>query len=725
MPHRAGVPTLAAVLSGATALSAPDSARCRIVRPGVAVVDQSQETCMTGPVELADGDGTDVDGTVVRHCAGVVAVVAVLLVCLGAGVLAGWAWQLESLTNVRPGAVSMRPNTAVCVAALGVSLWCGRPGTPPRWRRAGAGTATLVVLVTAITLVEYTTGAEFGVDRLLFGSDPALAVHPYPGRMAPHTAVGLLLVGAALLILPGPADPPGRRAPAGQVLALSAGAIGLLCLYGYAYQVPEFTSPLGVTAMAAHTAVALTAGSIAVFLARPTAGPARILTTRAKTAMMTRRILLATLLIPPVYGWLRLIGEGRGFYGTELGVALLVAANGATFIVITFVTGARAVRLEVARRQAEAALAWHSAAAAMAEAAPGAMVGVDTRGIVVLVNAQAERLFGYPRVDLVGRPVELLIPEAGRSIRAAHLRHPGVRQAAPDVTLGARLSDGTEVPAEISLSTVDTGGRRLVVAAVHDITERLRHENQLREKNTQLQQAGQAKDAFLAAMSHELRTPLNSIIGFTGTLLMGLPGPLTAQQIDQLRLVETAGQHLLSLIDDILEFAKIEAGQLDVHPERVDCTAVVREVTEYMRPLADHKGIPLIVALPEQDCVAVVDRRALCQILINLIGNAIKFTSAGEVRVTLSRERPDQPWTVTVSDTGPGIHPDEQAAIFTAFHRTADARSRGDDGAGLGLYISHTLAELMACPIHLTSRPSHGATFTLALTDDGRPQPSA
>jgi PAS domain S-box-containing protein len=673
---------------------------------------------MIGPVQVAADDRSDVDAAVVRHCAGIVSAVAVLLVCLGAGVLAGWAWQLELLTSMRPGAVSMRPNAAVCLVALGVSLWYGRPGTPPRWRRLGSGAAALVVLITALTLVEYTTGAGLGVDRLLFGSDPALAMQPYPGRMAPHTAAGLLLIGIALLILPGPAQAPGRRAAAGQVLALSAGALGLLGLCGYAYQVPEFASPLGVTAMAVHTAAALTAGSIAAFLVSPTAGPAGILTTQARTAMMTRRILLATLLIPPVWGWLRLIGQGSGAYGTEFGVALLVVANGATFLVITFVTGARAVRLEVARRRAEAALAWQGAAAAMAEAAPDAMVGVDARGIVVLVNAQAERLFGRPRADLVGRPAELLLPGAGRSIGAAFLRRPGTRQARPDSTLDAPRSDGTVVPAELSLSTVDTGGRRLVVAAVHDITERVRHENELREKNSQLRQAGQAKDTFLAAMSHELRTPLNSIIGFTGTLLMGLPGPLTVQQSDQLRLVETASQHLLSLIDDILELAKIEAGGLDVHPERVDCTAVVREVTDYMRPLADLKGIPLIVALPEQECIAVVDRRALCQILINLIGNAIKFTGAGEVRVTLCRERPDQRWTVTVSDTGPGIHLDEQVAVFTAFHRTADARFRGDDGAGLGLYISHTLAGLMDCPIRLTSTPGQGATFTLALPDE-------
>jgi PAS domain S-box-containing protein len=674
---------------------------------------------MIGPWSDAHDDGLDVDEKVLRQCARLVTAAAVVLVCIGAAGLTGWALRLRLLTDVLPGTASMRPNTAACVAALGVSLWCGRPGTARRWRPVGAVGAGLILVVASVTLAEYVTGTDLLVDRLLFGSDPAMAVQAYPGRMAAPTAAALLLLSVAELALPGAADRPGRRVIFGQALALAACALGMLGLYGYAYQVPEFASPLGVTAMALHTAVALTVGSVATFLSRPRGGPARVLVTRAKSAMMTRRILLATLLIPPVFGWLRLVGEGHGAYGLEFGVAVLVAANGATFIVITFITGARAVRLEAGRGRAEAALAWHSVAAAMAEAAPDALVGVDAQGTVVLVNASAERLYGRPREDLLGRPVDLLVPpEAVPSIHAAHrtggLRRPDEGQHSPDAVLRVRHHDGTEIPAQINLATVDTGGRRLVVAAVHDVTERVRYEHRLREKNAELQQASQAKDAFLATMSHELRTPLNSIIGFTGTLLMGLPGPLTGQQAHQLRLVETAGQHLLSLIDDVLELAKVEAGQPDVRPEPVECTAVVREATEYMRPLADQKDLPLIVELPRNECVATVDRRALSQILINLIGNAIKFTAAGEVRVTLTHQ-PDQSWAITVSDTGPGIHPDAQARIFDAFHRTADARARCLDGAGLGLFISRTLAGLMDCPLTLTSTPGEGATFTLTL----------
>lgn len=662
----------------------------------------------------AAGQASDFDGRVLRRYDFYVTAAAVLLTCLGVAVLVGWAWRIEALTSVLTGASSMRPNTAVCVAALGVSLWSVRVGTP-RWRRAGGCAATGVVLVAVATLIEHVVGVDLGVDRILFGSDPSLAIQWPPGRMAPHTAVGLLLLGTAHL-LPGASQ---RRVVLGQVLSLASGALGVLGLCAYTYQVPELASPLGAIAMAVHTAVALTVGSVATFVARPTKGLARALTTRARSAMLTRRILPATLLVPLVLGWLRLAGERHGVYGTELGVALLVAANVAVLLVVTIGSGGGAVRLEVAHQRAEAVLAWHSAAAAMAEAAPDAMVGVDARGAIVLVNAQAERLFGYPRGELVGRPVELVVPEAARPAhpahRAAYLRRPHTRQLEPDSVLYVRRKDGTEVPVEISLSTLDTEGRRLIVAAVRDITDRVRYEHQLREKNDQLRRANLAKDTFLATMSHELRTPLNAVVGFTGTLLMGLPGPLNDKQAHQLRLVDTASQHLLSLINDVLDLAKIEAGQLTVRPEQVDCAAAAREVIDCMRPLGDHKGLTLVTELPDHACFATVDRRALRQILINLIDNAIKFTTAGEVRVSLARDQHEAPWTLTVSDTGPGIPPAEQARIFEAFHRTAEARALRHDGAGLGLYISQTLAQLMDCPIHVTSSPSQGSTFTLTL----------
>ena len=352
---------------------------------------------------------------------------------------------------------------------------------------------------------------------------------------------------------------------------------------------------------------------------------------------------------------------------------------------------------------------------AMLEAAPDAIVAVDPSGRITLVNAQTERLFGYRREELLGQLVEILVPEQARDVhpryRMRYLGEPKPRPMGAGIELSALRRDGTQFPAEISLSAIETDDGSLVAAAIRDVSERIRFERQLREKNIELEKANKAKDAFLASMSHELRTPLNAIIGFTGTLLMGLPGPLNPEQAHQLQLVETSGQHLLSLINDLLDLAKIESGKVEITPETIDYHSVVRDVVQSMRPLAEQRGITLTARLPDEPCHGIADRRALGQILINLVHNAIKFTTEGEVCIELHRGSARDKWTLQVSDTGPGIAADEQARIFGAFERSAAARKHGDEGTGLGLYISHKLAELMGYHIKVSSVPGEGSTF--------------
>src|SRR5262249_49621472 len=150
-------------------------------------------------------------------------------------------------------------------------------------------------------------------------------------------------------------------------------------------------------------------------------------------------------------------------------------------------------------------------------------------------------------------------------------------------------------------------GEQVFTAILRDITERKRFEQTLHEKNAELEQASLAKDRFLASMSHELRTPLNAIIGFTGTLLMKLPGPLTADQEKQLRTIQTSARHLLSLINDILDLAKIEAGKVEVSLEPVICQEVIAEVVAGLRPLAEQKGLPFEVKEPEREVIVHAD----------------------------------------------------------------------------------------------------------------------
>ena len=239
-------------------------------------------------------------------------------------------------------------------------------------------------------------------------------------------------------------------------------------------------------------------------------------------------------------------------------------------------------------------------------------------------------------------------------------------------------------------------------------------------KNLELAEASRMKSAFIANMSHELRTPLNAIIGFTGALLMKLPGPLTADQDKQLNTIRASARHLLSLINDILDVAKIEAGKLTLSIEAVNCQELMAEVADTLRPLAQQKGLALEIELGEPGQAPVViatDRRALTQILINLLNNAIKFTEQGTVRISLA-QRGEGGVLVTemsIADSGAGIKEEDQAKLFQAFSQLDSTSTRHVEGAGLGLYLCQNLANAIGGALYFNSDYGSGSTFTLAL----------
>ncbi|SHG40765.1 hybrid sensor histidine kinase/response regulator [Massilia sp. CF038] len=238
-------------------------------------------------------------------------------------------------------------------------------------------------------------------------------------------------------------------------------------------------------------------------------------------------------------------------------------------------------------------------------------------------------------------------------------------------------------------------------------------------KNLELAEASRMKSAFIANMSHELRTPLNAIIGFTGALLMKLPGPLTPDQDKQLNTIRTSARHLLSLINDILDVAKIESGKVTLTLERVQCQDLVGQTIDSLRPLAAQKGLELSVALPSEPVVVDSDKRALTQIIINLVNNAIKFTDTGAVKVTLS-QRLEEGQLVTefaVADTGAGIKAEDQPKLFQAFSQLDSTSTRHAEGAGLGLYLCQNLANLLGGKLFFHSEFGQGSTFILALRE--------
>ena len=355
------------------------------------------------------------------------------------------------------------------------------------------------------------------------------------------------------------------------------------------------------------------------------------------------------------------------------------------------------------------------------ESTPDGIVMANPTGHIVIANSQAERLFGYEAGELRGVSVDLLLPTRYRNAHVGHrsnyFQQPRTRAMGSGLDLSGLRKDGSEFPIEISLSPLRTEESAFVMSAIRDISERKRFEKALQDKNRELASANQAKDHFLAGMSHELRTPLNAIIGFTGTLLMQLPGPLNAEQQKQLRTVQSSGRHLLALINDLLDIAKIAAGKVAQVLEAVDCKDVLHEVEATLRPQAVAKGLVFEMQLAQPSVVLQIDRRALCQIVLNLTGNAIKFTEKGYVRLTLEYHTRDARSVVEIGieDSGIGIPPDDLEKLFGAFTRINPARSNAPEGTGLGLHLSQKLAELMGGRIAVQSESGRGSRFTLVL----------
>jgi protein-histidine pros-kinase len=361
---------------------------------------------------------------------------------------------------------------------------------------------------------------------------------------------------------------------------------------------------------------------------------------------------------------------------------------------------------------------------------PDAVVVVNEIGRVAFVNRQAEVMFGYEASELVGMPMETLMPERFRPGHGRHreryMNQPHTRPMGQGLELYGQRKNGEEFPVEISLSPLRTEMGMFGLSAIRDISERRRVERALEEKNVELERANRAKDRFLATMSHELRTPLNAIIGFTGILLMRLPGPLTTDQEKQLAMVQSSGKHLLSLINDLLDLAKIDSGGMQVKLVPVDCLALAEEVVTSLKPAAGAKGLDLRMEEPGTAAFAWADRRALQQILINLANNAIKFTERGQVEVFVRLEAgTDGRGRVVlgVSDTGVGMTRDETAQLFQAFTQVGHASQRATvEGTGLGLYLCRKFAELHDSSIELESTPGVGSRFWLTLNAAPAPE---
>jgi PAS domain S-box-containing protein len=343
---------------------------------------------------------------------------------------------------------------------------------------------------------------------------------------------------------------------------------------------------------------------------------------------------------------------------------------------------------------------------AFLESAPDAIVIADGAGRIVFVNQQTEVLFGAGRADLIGRPVEDLVPERDRPghrrHRNAYTRSPRTRPMGRGLELYGRRADGSEFPVEISLSPVTAGGDLLVMSTIRDISER-----------KQAEAASRAKDEFLSIVSHELRTPLTPIVAYSQLLLRGRLTP--DQERRALEMIHQSAQIQTRLVEDLLDLSRIVTGTFALEQEPVDLAEVIATALETVRPKAEASGIALERTESPLDGTVIGDRVRLRQIMWNLLTNAIKFTTTGG-RIDVRLQQMGDQAAIVVTDSGIGIDPDFLPHAFERFRQADSSSRRPYGGLGLGLTIVQHLVEQHHGTVEITSPGiGHGTTVTVRL----------
>lgn len=363
----------------------------------------------------------------------------------------------------------------------------------------------------------------------------------------------------------------------------------------------------------------------------------------------------------------------------------------------------------------------------------------DLGGVPFFVNSAALRLVGLDNLDQArATPVsEFFYPEDRDFIvneflpkvqREGHaeveIRFRHFRTGVPIWMIYNVFTVRDEADNPVAFATVsrDISARKRAEQALQDANEALElnvaeRTAELRIAKDRAEATDRLKSEFLAHMSHELRTPLNAIIGFTGTLLLKLPGPLNSDQVRQLETIKASARHLLALINDLLDVSKIEAGKTEAYLESIACQQVVEDVAKTLAEEAKRKGLEFGVTMPEEALLIRTDRRMLRQIVLNLVSNAIKFTDRGHVRISVSghdaglRNRV----RIRVEDTGVGIRNEDQGRLFERFTQIRASREAKMEGTGLGLHLSQRLAALLGGKITFQSQYGKGSTFNLTL----------
>jgi len=628
---------------------------------------------------------------------------------IGLLVLTGWVIDSPILKGVFPGFEYMKANVAISIFCLGLSLWLQKKENGlPQLRLEGRVLAILVTGVGVFTLIEYATGANSGFDQLLF-SVPENSMLTHPGRMAVFSAVSLVFMGLALAML----DCEFKSVYPAEVLSILVLCIGFPSILGFLYGYHEtlaFASANTKISLPSVFSLMILAGG--TLTSRSRRGIIDVFNSQNAGRHVLRSLLPKQIIALIALSLIRLKGQEMGLYGTIPGLIIMVSSS----IIICSYFLWRTAKLIHAHDIVMLAHEKKSIQDQFFNVTLDMLGIANIDGFFKRVNPAFQAILGFTPEEILAKPFfEFIHPDdISKTVKEVEK----LSQGLPTISFENRYrcKDGSYRWISWKSSPVED----VIYCAGRDITSEKELQAAIVKAKDDAVATTQAKSEFLANMSHEIRTPMNAILGMTDLLL---DTPLNSEQKNLAHVVQSSGNNLLSIINDILDFSKIEAGKFELEVIRFNLVSSVEAQADLLGAKAREKDISLLTYIdPHLPSYVLGDPGRIGQILLNFIGNAIKFTKSGNIIVrvvaetTQSQDIQKPQIVFSVQDTGIGISEEAKKRLFLPFSQADSSTARKFGGTGLGLSISKHLIQLMGGEFGVESTEGKGSTFWFRLT---------
>ncbi len=617
--------------------------------------------------------------------------------------LLGWALNIPRMTDWLHSGISMFPNAAIGGMLIGVALiilaWSGRSRT---LRVLSRTAALFCALLSGLVLYQHLVGVNLGIDTALLVRDWGQKGSAAPMRMGIPASVSYLILGIAVFLASW--NGPARRIAS--LLALGTVAVVSLSLMGYWFGADQLFGIAHYTAIAFQTALIIFILSAAIIAVIPEYGLAEMLLREDAGGVAARRLLLPIIVIPPVIGWLQIVGRHYGIYDGAFGTAVRTLCETALFLWLLWWTVNTISSQASAAQQARSALrVLDERFTRFMESVPGLAWIKDGDGRYVFANEAAIQAFRLSRTELYGRTDADVFSSETAAVFMANDRKAILSRRGIQVIEKLEHGDGEHHSLVAKFPIEEPGSARPFVGGIAiDITDRIRAEEALRE-------ADRRKDEFLATLAHELRNPLAPIR--YAVQLIAQPGVdrSTLQYVHGV--IDRQVGHMVRLLEDLLDMSRISYGKLVLRRERVELSVIVNSALEASRPIIEAAGHELVVEMPPDRIVLDADPVRLAQVFSNLLNNASKFTTA-RGRIVFSVGREDGAACVSVSDNGIGLTHESLRTIFDMFSQVH--RGGVQSGLGIGLALVKGLLDLHGATIEAASEgPGQGSRFTVRI----------